>query len=354
MAKAPSVDLLSPIGRIVYGDCFVANTTDANGNPLTYAAGHPKFGQPKQEYLLNLAVDKRDPEFGPYYAAIDKLARESWPQFFNGPVGADGRPTCTNPNMSLKIMDGDGFDGNGKPNNVKEGYAGCWIIKYKSAFAPKVFYKDRYADNDQIKDSNLVHAGDFVRVFGSMSSNQNVQKPGLYMNLSQIALWGKGTKITTGPSAATAFGGAPAAAGFVPAGMQALPALAAPMPGLATMQPAGMPMASPAGATPMGMPPGGPLAAMPMAQPAQTLPPAMTGFAPPAAMPGAAAMPAQMPTYVAPNPGILAGPGMPALPPLQPAAPQLTAAGVASGYTYDQYRQAGHTDDTLRAHGLIV
>lgn len=364
MAKTPSVQFLTPVGRIVYGDPWEPNTTDANGNPLAYAPGHPKFGQPKIEYLLNLAIDKRDPEFAVFYAAIDKLARESWQQFYQGPPGPDGRPTCTNPNMSLKIMDGDGFDGNGKPNSTKEGYAGCWIVKLKSAFKPKVYYKDHYAEHEQITDPKLVVCGDFVRVGGSMSSNLNVQKPGLYMNVNQIALWGKGTPITSGPAASTVFGAA--GGGFTPAGMSALPAPPVSGGGMPTMAGIGMPMQSPAGMTPAGMPPGGPLAGMPMAQPAQTMPGVMAGSALPAAMPGMAA------TYVQPNPAILGGPvqpaagGMPAMPgmpglpalqplqPLQPAAPTLTPAAVQAGYTWAALEASGQSVDQLRAAGYIV
>lgn len=348
MAKAPSVNFLSPVGRIVYGDCFEPNTTDANGLPLQYQPGHPKFGQPKSEFIVNLAIDKTNPEFAAWYAAVDQLARQSWPQFFN----AQGQ--CTNPNMSLKVMDGDGTDQNGKPNNQKEGYAGCWVVKLKSAFPPKVYYKDHYAPHEEIKDPKLVRCGDYVRVGGSMSSNQNAQKPGLYMNLGQVALWGKGTEITVGPVAAEVFGQAAAAGNFVPAGMQALPSMPATTGGLPAMmpgqaQPAGLPMQSPAGTT--------------MALPGSSLPGAMPGGAS-VALPGSAgvSMPTTAPqttTYVAPNPGILTPPAgaLPGLPPLQQAAApivMLTAKGAASGYTLEQYHAAGYTDDVLRANGLIA
>ena len=56
-------------------------------------------------------------------------------------------------------------------------------------------------------------------------------------------------------------------------------------------------------------------------------------------------------------PGMPMAPGMPpgpaAAPPV-PAGPQMTAQGIASGFSYAQYREKGWTDDQLRANGVIV
>ena len=49
-------------------------------------------------------------------------------------------------------------------------------------------------------------------------------------------------------------------------------------------------------------------------------------------------------------------PVMPVAPvaPSVPVGPQMTAAGMASGFTYAQYRSRGWTDEQLRANGIIT
>ena len=39
--------------------------------------------------------------------------------------------------------------------------------------------------------------------------------------------------------------------------------------------------------------------------------------------------------------------------PAAPAGPTLTPAGAATGFTYEQYRAAGWSDDALRAKGFL-
>jgi Protein of unknown function (DUF2815) len=311
------VDILSPVGRLVAGDPFKPQTTDMQGAPLTIKSG-PKMGQPTQRYIANIAVAKNDPAWPAFYQKVHALCVQSWPQFWNGQA-------FTHPQFSMKIMDGDGTDGNGQPNATKEGYAGCWIIKFASSFAPRCFYAGRYQEHEQIKDPNLLKRGYFVRVGGTMESNNNPQKPGLYMNLGMMELVALGQEITSGPTASQVFGQAPAAA--LPAGAQPLPAYSGPsIPGVA---------------------PPAPLAA-PIVPTALALP----GSALPAALPVAAAMPA--PVYVAPNPAILAGPAaLPvALPtPTLPAAPRMSPTAT---HTYEQYRAAGHTDEAMRAAGVLL
>lgn len=63
---------------------------------------------------------------------------------------------------------------------------------------------------------------------------------------------------------------------------------------------------------------------------------------------------------VAPNPAFLQAPAVPMAPPVPPvppavpAEPVMTPKGVASGFTYAQYRANQWTDDVLRHEGLIV
>lgn len=308
MQGTPKTEFLTPVGRFVTGDLFVPNKTDMQGQPLKVKSG-PNMGQPTQQYICGLAFPKNSPEFAAFYdAKIDAPARAAWPQWFNGPIGPNGKPSCTHPQMSLKIRDGDGIDGNGKPNNTKEGYAGHWVLIASSSFAPKVFHVGQYQEQQQIRDPKIVRRGYYGRVGGTIESNNNPQKPGLYVNLNMFDLCGQGPEITSGPDAATVFGSAPVT---LPAGATALP-----MHGGQPALPGGVPAV-----------PG---------VPAGNVPGVPGGFVPPAAgsVPGVPGMPAATPTYVAPNPGIMAAPGVPgaALPGL-PAAPAVAPAWPPAGWT---------------------
>jgi len=321
------INYLTPVGRMVTGDLFKPNTTNMDGSPLLVKSG-PQKGQPGQQFVCGLAFPKTDPAFYEWYCKhIDAPARKAWPQWFNGPInqndanyklGPIGQPQCTHPAMSLKIRDGDGIDGVGKPNNLKEGYAGHWVLVASSSFAPGVYYVGQYPPQHKgITDPNLVRRGWYYRMGGTIESNNNPQKPGLYVNLNMVDLCAQGQEIVSGPDAATVFGGAPV---NLPAGAIALPA-------------GGFPPAASGGA------PGAPLAPVapgtPMAPQAPTSPPGTAGSVPavpgsvaPVA-PGAPAAPGA-PVYVQPNPAAMAVPGA-AMPPM-PAAPVAPAAPMATPF----------------------
>lgn len=286
-------DFLTPVGRLVQGDPFEAQTKNMQGQPLMTMSG-----QPTQRYFIAVAFRKDDPQWPALKARLVQVAHADFPTL------VDAAGNCSHPRFSWKIADGDGVDDNGKSNAGKEGFAGHWVVKFSSSFAPRCFHAGHYAPHEQIQDVNAIRRGYFVRVAGTVEGNSNPQKPGLYVNLNMVELAGIGPEISNGPDASTVFGGA-----------------AAPLP---------------VGASPLPMHVG----AAPAAAPSM-----------PAAMPAPATVPV-LPTM--PNPGILGGPAAPApLPPVPvPAAPQLTAK--AAGFTYDQLLAAGWTDDALRAHGYLA
>ncbi len=263
------------------------------------------------------------------------MARGSFPQLFN----AQGQ--CSHPRFSWKLADGDGVDDNGKPNANKEGFAGHWVVKFSSSFAPRCFHAGHYAPHEQIQDPKAIQRGYFVRVAGTIEGNDNVQKPGLYVNLSMVELAGVGQVITSGPDASAVFGGtaAPLPAGAAPLPMNA-PAVQ--MPGAAPA-PLGVSLPAPAAVAP-GLP----------------LTPGMA----PAASPAMMSHSNPAPLAVAPNPAFLAGPagaaapaahGPTFAPPPAPAAaapaPVMTAA--AGGATYEQFLAQGWTPDQMRAAGYL-
>lgn len=337
----------TPVGRLVAGDCFEAQTKDAEGNLRVVKSG-PNAGQPAPQFYIGVAFPKMLPnpqtgvmeqnhEFNAFYAMLDRVARAEWPNLFPTP----GAP-CVNPNFAFKVRDGDGMDRNGKSNATKEGWAGCWVVSFASSYAPKVVQPVGGAWQ-AITDKNALKRGYYVRVAGSVTGNGSTQQPGLYVNLDMVELAGYGPEIISGPDAAQAFGSAPAA----------------PIPGMMATPPAGaaLPQAGAAPGLPATPPatPGAPPAAMPPVTPAA--PPAAA--APPVApYTGYMGVPGATPPG---NPGApAAAPSTPPAPPAAPSAPPVTASptrvmtAAAAGATYEQFVAQGWTDEQLISGGYMV
>jgi hypothetical protein len=374
-------EFLTPVGRLVQGDPFEAQTKNMQGQPLM-----TQSGQPTQRYFIAVAFPKMvngqpNAEFAALWQKLEATGRAGFPGINIAPPWD---PACR---FSWKVMDGDGVDDNGKPNANKEGFAGHWVVKFSSSFAPRCFHAGHYQPHEQIQDPKLIKRGYFVRVAGTVEGNGNAQKPGIYVNLSMVELAGQGPEIVSGPDAASIFGGNPVAQ---------LPAGATPLP-----------MHAAAGGLPGGLPPGGAPAGM--VAPGQSLPGQMPGAALPGALPGMQPQQGVMPGQpvqqmaVQPHPGILgnglpgSGAGYPAgaaqgglptagampgglpmggagvasgatmspsnglpgmqplmMQPQQPAAPQLTPQGAATGMTYQQMLAQGYTEAQLRGGGYIV
>lgn len=355
-------DFLTPVGRLVQGDPFEAQTKNMQGQPLVTMSG-----QPTQRYFIAVAFRKDDANFGAFYQKLVEVARGSFPNLFN----AQGQ--CSHPRFSWKLMDGDGVDENGKSNATKEGFAGHWVVKFSSSFAPRCFHAGHYQPHEQIQDKNAIQRGYFVRVAGTIEGNDNAQKPGLYVNLSMVELAGVGPVITSGPDAAAVFGGAapalpqgaqplPMHAGM-PQGAPAMPGMpAAPaMPGNFPAAPApavpGLPqMPTAAQSMPIGVAPDATMYPSSPAAPV-AVPPNPAFLAGPGGVPGAAAPGAGMPSPQL-APGVGAPSAYPSNPapvapaPVAPAVPQMTAA--AGGATYEQFRAQGWTDEQMRAQGYLV
>jgi hypothetical protein len=333
------VEFVSPVGRLVQGDCFEPQTKDlSTGMPLTIKTG-PNAGQPTQKYFIAVAFAKSDAKFAELKAMFTQVARAAFPQFF--PNGSD----CINPNFSWKIIDGDGYDQNGKPNNSKEGFAGCWIMRCASSYPFKCFAAGKYLPTDQLQmvgNVNPIPRGHYIRVAGNVSDNIPSASPGLYVNANMIEWAAIGDVIVSGPDAAAVFGGAPAS---LPAGYA----------------PPAAPMAPPAPA--MAAPPSVPVQPLPgILNGPQMLPAAGTttyaqyiasgwnnaqliqhGFM---AAP-AAAVPAPLPPVGS----------APIAPPPAPAAPAPTAKTMlpaAGATTYEQYAANGWTDAQLVQNGFMA
>lgn len=296
---ATPTDILFPVGRLVGGSVFKANDTD-NGKPRVYTDG-PNKGQPRVTFDFAVAIPKTpghthwaQTEWGAKIYAIGQAAH---PQM------------CQSPMFAWKIRDGDSTVPNLRGNKPcdQEGHPGHWVLWFSSGFAPKTL-----RDNGTAPMPNTeVKTGHYVQVYGSCAGNTG-QKPGVYLNHSIVNWAAFGPEIVSGPD--------PTTVGF----------------GQGVVLPAGASMTPPAGS----FTPGAGSAPPPAFQPPAP------AFTPP-------------PQLVAPNPGFLppgaATPPPPgAVLPPPPAGPQLTPAGIASGFTYEQYRSGGWTDDVMRAKGLLA
>lgn len=320
---ADALQLLLPPGRIIMGDVYKGSDKDSKGVPRTVKSG-PNKGQPITQFFMGVAIPKNPGEQAWWQTAwgqqIMAVGQQGFPNFFN------------NPAFAWKIEDGDSQIPNKSNRRMcdNEGAPGHWVLKFSSQFAPPVYQQPSPGVFERVEAPGLIKTGWWVQVNASVKSNGSSESPGIYLNQQMVLFVKQDKELSSGPDAATAFAGAAVAS--LP-GVATLPFAGAPQPG---MMP-GPAMQQPA----MGMP--GPAAAAPtMVQP-------HPGFL---AGPGAAMQPPAMGAPAMPMaPGMPPGPA--AAPPV-PAGPQMTAQGIASGFSYAQYREKGWTDDQLRANDVIV
>jgi hypothetical protein len=341
--------ILFPPGRIVQGDLYAPQDTDLQGNPLTIKTGQ-NAGKPRVNYYFALAIAKTpgvshwgsEPGWG---AKVWAMTHAFWPSIIDPTKGYITRK------FSWKVEDGDSQEPNenNRKNCDREGHPGHWILKFGSSFPTKIFDENA----QPLLAPGLVKRGYYIEVVGSIASNDNAQKPGIYLNHNMVAYRPSSAKeIMSGPD--------PRSVGF---GRSALPAgvTAAPMANVANF-PAQMAA------------PGAP--ATPYAPPAVGGAPTMPGaaVAPPAGPPAT-------PVGVQPHAGFIAPPvagafpsvppaaGVPApySPPAAPAAPSAPASyvdplGAPAGYRmanpsgarYPDYATKGWNDAQLLAGGHMV
>lgn len=217
------VDVKTPVGRIVWGD---PSKSQIKKDPSTK---QPilRDGKPVEQWAFGVAIPKA--EFQQFV----------WPAMAQ--EAATGYPGGVPAKFSWKYVDGDGVDGQGKPYNTREGYAGCYILTITTeAFAPPIFKLNGNAyvqlSGDQIK------TGDYVVCAVSFKVNvptDRTHTPGLYVNPVAIEHVGYGQPIYNGPDAQTLFGGQQYQ---LPPGASAMPVAAAGAPGMpGTMQPGPQP-----------------------------------------------------------------------------------------------------------------
>ena len=224
------------------------------GGVVLKPAKDMKTGQPKkddqgkviEECFMAIAVPKNDPNLGTYYAAFLAESQASFPHLF-----PNGAQQSTHPRFAMKWQDGDGTDSNGKSVAGNEGFAGHWIIKCSSRFAPNCYERNAHGQLVQLTDpEKVIKRGYYVAVGLNIAGNgveaNNAQAvPGLYVSPNLVLYVQPGQEIISGPDPNAAFAGVNAQpSGATPPSNLAAPALPA-GPGAAPALPAG-PSAAPA------------------------------------------------------------------------------------------------------------
>lgn len=201
------IDLLTPVGRLVQGSLYEAQTTDAENKPRVYKTG-PNAGQPCVVFYFALAVAKGTEK---HWAETD-WGRKIWE------IGHKGFPggQANSPTFAWKIKDGDSTIPNkaGRKPCDCEGFPGHWVLNFSSGFAPNIYNAD---GTQQLLEPNHVNLGDYIQVYAYVSDNESQQQPGIYLNHSLVAFAGYGQRIFQGADPKTVgFGQSPLPAGVSP------------------------------------------------------------------------------------------------------------------------------------------
>lgn len=315
MAQEAGGRVVMAQGRIVWtsGDLF-------KGRQKVDGNRQPRFntkGEPMMEYGFGLAVPKNSLNSDPnqIWQAIHEEAYTLYPSRQLPPA------------FAMKYKDGDGIDDQGKSFALRTGYAGCLVFACTTSLPIKFFRND----NGKVElsdDPTLFYSGCYVQVQLQVKAHpaQGQGKAGLYLNPNAVLFLGHGERIINAPSGEQIFG---TTMPTLPPGASATPVGAPPMlvpPGggyqqaQAPMQPPGF---APGGgwgappqtqaAPPMGMQVGGqPAFAPSMGQPS---------VAAPAVQPHYGVLPAaHQPQMAPPQYAPQGAPAMPAAPPMgQPA-----------------------------------
>lgn len=226
-----------PIGRMVWGSCYEAQTKNFDGTPLVIKTG-PDAGKPTVKYAFGVAIPK---------GAERSWGETPWGQLIVAEAAASfPRGEYQQQGFAWKITDGDSTaikKGATRPINQSTGYPGHWVVSFSSTYPPKL-----YRDNGQaqLTEPGFIKTGYYIQVAGSVAGNKNLNNPGVYINHDLVCFSAYGEEIFTGTDPLSAgFGGAlpagataaPAAGSFNPAGF--IPGGAAPaLPGLPGAVPA--------------------------------------------------------------------------------------------------------------------
>lgn len=180
-------DILMPVGRLVQGSLYDAQTTDIEGRPLVYKTG-PNVGKPRVSFYIGVAIEKR----GETHWSETPWGSKIWA------VGHAGFPQgqAKQPTFAWKIIDGDDNvpNGNGNKPCDQEGFAGHWVVRFTNGFAPTILDKQA----KPLLTPGAVNVGDYIEVYGYVQDNGSMQQPGVFIHQTHVAFRAEGVRIITG------------------------------------------------------------------------------------------------------------------------------------------------------------
>lgn len=185
------ITITTPTGRLVSGSPYRPYTKGADGNPLpAYKSGDNK-GQPRKDYILGLAIKKRDEGHWAetiWGAKIWEFGNKVFPKH------------AEKESFAWKIIDGDSEIPNGKEHRPcdMQGYAGHWVIFFKNSFPPEIY---RDGGKTLLTEVDAIKLGDFVQVHAMIKSNETLSKPGIFINQKYVCFNTFGPRIVLGPQA---------------------------------------------------------------------------------------------------------------------------------------------------------
>jgi hypothetical protein len=186
--------IVAGIGRMVQGSCHTASTVGFGNQELVWASG-PKKGEPRGQYFFAVAYLKttadwrNEPLWG---VGIFKEAKRSFPDHY------------TKRSFAFKVIDGDSTEQNdtGKKVCNRVGFAGHWVVKFSSNFAPA--FSSRLHKKIDAKD---IKCGDFLEVQFSVVGNGYPPKPGVFINPRMVQLAATGNEIVAEEDPTAVFSG---------------------------------------------------------------------------------------------------------------------------------------------------
>lgn len=296
-------ELVTPVGRLVQGSLYVPNTKDMDGKPLVYKTGD-KVGQARTEYYFAIAIKKGSEQHWSTTSWGKKVCETGYAGFPGGQANS--------PHFSWKIVDGDSTVPNkaGTVPSSCEGFAGCWVLKFKGTQAPTLLKLNEHKKTEQLIEKDAIKPGDYIQVQGFVEGNKSTTQPGIYLNHNMICFIAYGDRISLGTD--------PDSVGF---GQEPLPE--------------GASLTPPGGFVP------------PAAMPPSVAPP-VTPVMP--AVPSSPLVPATSPAPYTPilDPATAAAP-----PPVAPPMPQSRSMTAAATVSYEAYIAAGWSDAQLIQYGLM-
>lgn len=187
-----SINITTPVARLIGGDLYTPETKDYDGKPLTMK---DKI-TPRVDFSFGVAIPKTP--------GVTHWANEAW----GGPIWALGNEAFTNgetqrPDFAWKITDGDSQIPNkrGRKPADREGYPGHWVIWFSGGYAPTIYNAN---GTEKILEKDAVKPGYYVQVFGNITDNKPSQSPGMYINHTYVAYAAYGPEIVVGPDVSAA------------------------------------------------------------------------------------------------------------------------------------------------------